>query len=370
MAASAARWHGGQPIGVGMKANSVLKTVRNLRNAVSTNINRARGVEFIPANVATLSIETSSVCNLDCVFCAYGKKLSAKVTMPNELFASAIGQALELGFNDYDLTPCTGDVFMDRHLFDKLAFLDATSGVKGYGFYTNFAVPRPKDIDRLAALKKLSGIGISVYGHDLDTFLKITRTTAANYHRLVRNLEHILAIHQRQNFQMHVALHAGRDSIRGRKSEITDVLERFAQAGVSIKQQKNVYNNWGGYVTPQDVRELPVKVMGADAIYKNGACVRLFTTVQVMATGIVNGCACRDADATLRLGDLTTTPLRDILSTTNPAYVTLIEEQQRGDFRSVCKSCDFYASIYHRSGSYKRNNVPLQTLAQWRETAR
>ena len=39
-------------------------------------------------------------------------------------------------------------------------------------------------------------------------------------------------------------------------------------------------------------------------MYEGGACVRLFTTVQVMATGIVNGCACRDADATLRLGDL------------------------------------------------------------------
>ena len=123
------------------------------------NINRARGVEFIPEEVSTLSIETSSLCNLDCVFCAYGKKQSPKLTMSNEMFASAILQALELGYNEYDLTPCTGDVFMDRHLFDKLTLLDETPGVKGYGFYTNFCVPRPKDIDRLVALKKLSGIG-------------------------------------------------------------------------------------------------------------------------------------------------------------------------------------------------------------------
>jgi hypothetical protein len=353
-----------------MKTNSVIKTVRNLRNAVSININRARGVEFIPEKVSTLSIETSSLCNLDCVFCAYGKKESPKLTMSNELFASAIKQSLELGFNDYDLPPCTGDVFMDRHLFDKLTFLDETPGVKGYGFYTNFAVPRPKDIDRLVSLKKLSGIGISVYGHDLDTFLKISRTTEANYYRLVRNLEQILDIHKRQKFQMHIAVHAGRGSLRGRKSEIIDLLDRFKKAGVSIKQSKNVYNNWGGYVTQDDVRGLPIDVVGEDAIYKNGACVRLFTTIQIMATGIVNGCACRDVDATLKLGDLTATPLRDIISTKNPAYQTLIDEQQRGDFRPVCKSCDFYASIYHKSGSYKRNNVPLQTLSQWRQTAR
>ena len=95
-----------------MKANSVIKAVRNLRNAVSININRARGVEFIPEKVSTLSIETSSLCNLDCVFCAYGKKESPKLTMSNELFASAIGQSLELG----DSFGCPGFVKAKRDL--------------------------------------------------------------------------------------------------------------------------------------------------------------------------------------------------------------------------------------------------------------
>jgi hypothetical protein len=353
-----------------MKINAVIKSVRNLRNAVSANVNRARGVEFIPRRVDCLSIETSSVCNLDCCFCAYGKKQSPKLTMSNELFASSVTQALELGFDQFDLTPCTGDVFMDRHIFNKFDFLDNTPGVKGYGFYTNFCVPRPKDIERLVALKKLTGIGISVYGHDLDTFLKISRTTETVYRRLVHNLDQILTIHQRQKFPMHIQVHPGRDSIRGRKSEITDLLDRFKQAGVSIKLSKGLYNNWGGFITQDDVRGLPIGVVGEDAVYKNGACVRLFTTIQIMATGIVNGCACRDADATLQLGDMNKASLRDIISVTNPAYMALIEEQQRGDFRPVCKSCDFYASIYHKSGTYKKNNVELQTLNQWRQEVR
>lgn len=352
-----------------MKRNSVIKTVRNLRNAVSMNINRARGVEFIPSRVDCLSIETSSLCNLDCVFCAYGKKQSPKLTMSDELFASSITQALELGYDNYDLTPCTGDVFMDRRIFNKFEFLDNNPAVKSYGFYTNFCVPRPKDIERLVALKKLSGIGVSIYGHDLESFLAISRSTESVYRRLVRNLEQLLGIVKRQKFPIHIAVHPGRNSIRGRKSEITDLLDRFKQAGVSIKLSKGVYNNWGGFVTQDDVRGLPIDIVGADAIHKNGACVRLFTTIQIMATGIVNGCACRDADATLQLGDLKTAPLRDIISVNNPAYIALIEEQQRGDFRPVCKSCDFYASIYHKSRSYAKNNVPLQTLDQWRATA-
>jgi MoaA/NifB/PqqE/SkfB family radical SAM enzyme len=351
-----------------MQRNSLIKTVRNLRNAVSININRARGVEYIPSRRDTLSIETSSLCNLDCIFCAYGKKQSPKVTMPDALFTRSINQALDLGYDNYDLTPCTGDVFMDRRIFNKFAFLDENPGVKGYGFYTNFCVPRQRDIERLVALKKLTGFGISIYGHDRDTFMAISRSTEVVYRRLVRNLEQLLGIAQRRDVPVHIAVHPGRSSIRGRKSEITDLLDRFKKAGVSIKIQKGVYNNWGGYVTKEDVRDLPIGVVGPDAIYKNGACVRLFTTIQIMATGIVNGCACRDADATLQLGDVTTTPLRDIISVSNPSYLALIEEQQRGEFRPVCKSCDFYASIYHKSRTYKKNNVALQTLEQWRET--
>ena len=42
---------------------------------------------------------------------------------------------------------------------------------------------------------------------------------------------------------------------------------------------------------------------------------------------------------------------------------------KRGDFRPVCKSCDFYASIYHKSSTYRKQGIELQTLNEWREAA-
>jgi hypothetical protein len=84
-----------------------------------------------------------------------------------------------------------------------------------------------------------------------------------------------------------------------------------------------------------------------------------------MATGVVNGCACRDADATLRIGDLNEKPLREILSAKNPTYMQIIAEQQNREFRPVCKSCDFYASIYHKSSSYRKNGTELQSLSEF-----
>ncbi len=349
-----------------MIPNSVIKSVRNLRNVTAINVNRARGIEFIPPRGGCLNIETSSLCNLDCVFCAYGKKHSPKLTMKDGFFRDCVTQAVAMGYCEFDLTPCTGDVFMDRHIFDKFEFLDSAPGVTSYGFYTNFTIPRPKDIERLTRLERLTGIGISIYGHDLETFRLISKSTENVYRRLVRNLEQLLDIIRQRGFRVHIAVHPGRGSLRGRKSEIISLLDQFRQAGVTVKLTKGLYNNWGGFVTQDDLRGLPLKVGGVDDIYKKGACVRLFTTLQVMATGIVNGCACRDADATLRLGDLNTTPLAQIISTNNPAYMALIDEQQRGEFRPVCRSCDFYASIYHKSSVYRKQGIPLQTLAQWR----
>ena len=169
-----------------------VKSIRNMRNAVMTHINRRAGREFIPGPRNALNIETSSICNLDCCFCAYPKKQSPRVVMSDDLFRKCVSQALELGYDTFDLTPCTGDVFMDRHLFDKLAVLDSDARVRTYGFFSNFTIPKASHIERLHEFKKMSGVAISVYGHDLASFKAITKSTDVVYARLVRNLELLL----------------------------------------------------------------------------------------------------------------------------------------------------------------------------------
>jgi sulfatase maturation enzyme AslB (radical SAM superfamily) len=349
-----------------MNPNLLVKSLRNLRKTIAINVNYARGREFIPARRDRLSIETSSICNLKCRFCAYPKKQSPKVVMDEPFFRNCIAQALELGYDKFDLTPCTGDGFMDRTFLDKLEHLERNPGVVSYSFHTNFTIPRHKDIARLARLRKIDDLHISVYGHDPRTFVAITKSPEKLYWRLVSNLETLLEVMNERPLPVHFAFHTGARSLRGRSSAMIDVLEKFRKAGVPVRASKGLYNNWGGYVTQEDVKDLPMTVIGPDAIYKKGACVRLFTTIQVMATGIVNGCACRDADATLRLGDLHDKPLKDLVSSRNPAYMALIEEQQNGAFRPICRSCDFYASIYHKSSVYRKNGVELQSLEEFR----
>ncbi|KIZ41092.1 radical SAM/SPASM domain-containing protein, partial [Rhodopseudomonas palustris] len=319
---------------------------RTLVQSVAIDFNRRRGRAFAPLGGRVLNIETSSICNLDCCFCAYPKKTSPKVTMSNALFGDIVRQALDIGFAEFHLTPCTGDVFMDRRVFDKLDFLDAEPGVAGYSFFTNFTVPDAEAIARLMRLRKLSSIHISIYGHDRDSFRAITRSTDKVYRRLLSNLDTLYGLMSEKRFALEFSIKSTRAASRDPTTDLMASLARFRRAGIKIRPASALYNNWGGMVTPQDLRGLDMELKGAEAVYKAGACTLLFDQVQVMATGIVNGCACRDAEATLRIGDLQQQTLRDILSTRNDTYMALIDEQQRGEFRPVCRSCDFYKSIY------------------------
>ena len=85
-----------------------------------------------------------------------------------------------------------------------------------------------------------------------------------------------------------------------------------------------------------------------------------------MADGIVNGCGVKDPEASLRIGDLNEKPLREIISTRNPAYMKLIEEQQNGKFRSVCQNCDYYKSVYHVRSIYRKGLVQTQSIAEFK----
>ncbi len=342
------------------------RSVRNVASGLEVRFNRLLKREFVPPHERALGIETSSLCNLKCRFCAYDKKQSPRVSMTDGFFIDCVTQALDMGYRWFNLTPCTGDVFMDRHIFNKIAFLESNPRVEGYGFFTNFTILRQRDVEQLTKLKKLGNVTISVYGHDPETFIAITKSTEKIYHRLVANLDTLLGFVDQKGFHLDIAVRSTMRVPRRGASSLMRTLRRFEEAGVRVHRSGGVYNNWGGHITQDDVKGLPIRIGSADSIRKDGTCALLLTTVQILASGIVNGCSCRDVEATLRIGDLKTTPLREIISSRNAVYMRLIDDQQEGLFQPICKSCDFYQSIYHNRRSYRRNGVKTRSLAEFK----
>jgi MoaA/NifB/PqqE/SkfB family radical SAM enzyme len=350
-----------------MNTASLSQAIRNFVVRVEIAVNRALDRQFIPRDRNLFHIETSSACNLKCRFCAYTKKSTPTVSMSYESFVEVVQQALALGYRRFELTPCTGDVYMDRTLMRKLAFLEEHAEVESYETFTNFTIPKVETVKRLSELKKLRHLTISVYGHDRESFVAISGGTPMLYQRLLTNLETLLALAPDVCFGIAIGLRSTRKRQKHAQSELMRIVERYRAAGHEIWLSPGVYNNWGGYITGADVAGLDMQINSTEGAYKFGACEKLFDSVQVLASGVVNACACRDVDATLQIGNTHSQKLSEIVSADNPRYMAIIEQQQRGEFGAICRSCDFYKSIYHHRSHYRRDGIATVKLEEFRK---
>jgi MoaA/NifB/PqqE/SkfB family radical SAM enzyme len=347
-----------------MNPTALTRYGQNLLSAVEINVNRLMERELIPNLTDMIAIEPTSVCNLKCSFCAYEKKQSPKISMKHDRFTDYLAQAVAMGYRRFALTPNTGDIFMDRHIFGKLQFLEDHPNVDEYFFFTNFTVLDAEKIHRLIKLEKLKRLTISIYGHDRETFVTIAKSTDKVYRRLMHNLETLLTIVHERCCALDIAIRSTRDMPRGPSTDLLKLLDRFKQAGIPVKRT-HLYHDWGGAVAKSDQQGLAIDLLDSSKIYKNGACALLFNA-QIMATGVVHACSCIDVNATLKIGDLNEKPLREIISTKNPIYMGLIEEQQRGLFKSICQSCGFYKSIYHRRISHRKSSTSTVSIDEFK----
>ena len=171
--------------------NLMILYFKSLIKFILARINYVIGNQKIPNIYDHINIETTSRCNLKCKFCAYEKRdldMYPIETMDIDLFKDVVKQSIEIGYKKIGLTPTTGDIFMDKSIFEKLIFLETTNNYDGYFLYTNFIPIKKDQIEKLFELKKLLNFGISIYGHDLNTFMKFSGGTKNAYNKLIENL--------------------------------------------------------------------------------------------------------------------------------------------------------------------------------------
>lgn len=336
-------------------------------NVVRLNWGRWRGRAFVPHPRSHLFIEPTSFCNLECRFCTYRLDRRPRTTMAGDRFAAIVEQATALGFEDIVLTPINGDVFIDKGVTDKLRLLEADASLRRVQLYTNFIAVSDEALNLLVAMRKLALLNISVYGHDEASFTAITGRGGEQYHRLVRNLESLadrLVDSDPSVFQ--IGIRTGRKiDLDAESSPLAVAIRRLRGLGVTTGMVSQC-DDWGGLIAPADMADLDMELIQGRLLYKKGACILPFYSVQVLADGRVNACACRDIDGQLLIGDLKTDSLADILSAKNEAYVALIDRQQRGDFPAACRGCSFYRSIHDPAVRGAGKGEPMTVNEFWR----
>jgi MoaA/NifB/PqqE/SkfB family radical SAM enzyme len=331
-------------------------------------MNMLIGNDFIPNPKEHLYIEVSNICNLRCRFCAYSKSLkNKKLIMSNEKFFSIINQATNFGYNTFGLTPIVGEVFVDKSFIDKLKFLENHPKVKNYSFFTNFTLANKQIIDELIETRKLRELYISLYGHDLNSFLIITKANKKTYNELITNLKYLLERIDNVNFTLSFGLRTIRSfkTLENCVSDLCRVVRDIILISKSDIKILKSFNTWGGMISMNDVKGIDMIINDPSKFYKKGACSLIFYKNQVMADGGVNACACRDINATLKIGDLNEQSFDEIYSIRNNEYIEIIESQQKGEFNPICTNCDFYRSIYKNYkvyNKYKKKQMGLKHI--------
>jgi hypothetical protein len=325
---------------------------------------RLLGHEFVPLR-KRITIEPSGHCNLSCKFCGYSKKEHGRIVMPNEDFASYIDQAAEMGFKDFSLTSSSGEIFFDKDAAWKLDYLDNHPLVGFYQFYSNLILPDEAMIEKIFGLKKLAWLGFSIYGHDLESFTRITQKPDKQYNKLVANLNRIAdkGGPGRELFEIHLRTDRSfnwhpNDGVDENSSELVKAMHRaVTQGGVKWVGNWDIYDTWGGLVTPEDVADLDVELSDGSHQPKVGACILLFDEPMIFADGCVNACACRGIDRTLQIGDLKKSSLSQILSSENTLYRNILDRHLKSDYPETCKDCMVYRSVYRKPRGWPYTSV-------------
>lgn len=342
-----------------------MKTLkRSIGNFVHTRGNAFLKKAFIDPPRKHLFIETSARCNLACRFCAYPKSSPGNF-MSSDLFERCVEEALAIGYTHIWLTPMLGEVFADQRVLQKMQYLEKQEKLSSFGFYSNFILATPEKIDTLLQYSKLSYINISLYGHDHHTFEQFSGKPRIQYEKLLKNLAYMhkqLAAYPEKSDIIHFNLsthkHVRLDHTGSRLIRLLKHYQKAFGTTVSIRKE---FDNWAGFITAEDVQALEIDLIDGKKVYKRGACRLLFSNIQIMSDGRVHGCACRDAEGDLYLGDINVAPLKAIISMNNERYRQLIQDQERGHFTAGCRACSFYRSIYdQRSCADSKNSYSLE----------
>jgi sulfatase maturation enzyme AslB (radical SAM superfamily) len=318
---------------------------------------------LLPNPLESLFVTSTTMCNLRCVFCAYAKSSIQNQVMPLDDFKENIEKAIHFGFDTFNLTPMLGEPMKDPLFIERLTFLDRHQGVHDYYFSTNLTLANDQIFAVISDLKKLRWLSISVYGHDRQSFQDITRTSGRLYSRLLRNL-HLLSKH-RALFPVTEIKMRSRESfdLNTHQSELCAVITQLRDNGVRIRVPK-AFSNWAGLV---DTAELEKRSMRPKIISgpKTAPCVFLFYKPVILPSSQLNACSAGDGNANFIIGSLKENDFAEILSSSNPAYMHLLQSHIRGDFNDICMQCTAYRSIHEFAHSYRYHRKPRVSLAQF-----
>jgi len=282
-----------------------------------------------------LGIETTNICNANCVFCAYQYMERPKIIMDFDLYRKIIADYRACGGRTVGLAVTVGDPLLDPRLLDRIAY-GKSQGMRGFGFYTNAILLHKIDLQALLT-SGLTGMHFSIAGFDRQTYKQTYRVDI--YDRVIDNICRAAELNHSLGRPVELAVSV-RSPLPIRKLIRAPDYRRLKAVGLPVSFSMR-YDSWSGMIRAQDLegvmRLRPVP-------RKRQPCTMLWFGATVHAGGAFTVCGCRDLEGTseLTLGNLKQHSIQEL-------WTSQRLHDLRRNFTTrppdVCVDCSHYSPV-------------------------
>jgi len=295
---------------------------------------------FTPRDVPKLSIETTNICNADCVFCANSKMTRRKEPLSFEAFTKTVDEFAAMGGTHIDFNVTIGDPLLDPKLLERARYVRRYPQFGALGFVTTLQWLHRWNLDEFLA-SGITWLSISITLSGRETYKAFFGVDL--YDRTLNNLVTLIRENEKcgRPLGIHISLKPTDEPIE-KVVQHPDLLlldTMVEQDLVAEARGTNVYvDDWIGAVTlPAYLKKRPLVPRAFRP------CRLLYTGLMVYSNGKVGACACRDFDASsdLILGLVQGEPLEqiwrgDVLARLRKQWRT------RNAVPQICQSCRHY----------------------------
>jgi len=312
--------------------------------ALIIRLNRLRDKKCIPTTTA-INVEVTNICNCNCIFCAYSKMTRNKGIMELGLFKNVIEQAVELKIDTFGLTPIVGEPLLDPSFLEKCDYLNNAQKVKNFYFFTNGILLNKVMFQKLQKYSKKLRIHVSLYGTTRGQFKELTGTD--EFDTIMNNFQNISSCNIGSENPIEISVGYRTGDIDPETWNFME--ETRAKGGINEHYSLRYFDTWSGIVDENVLKQHNLEPIPGP--FQLGECSLPYYRWIVAWDGLVNACACRDANATLVVGDLRTKSLKDILE--GNTRKKLLRNMALGKFPPICRRCTHYRSVYLYYEVYK-----------------
>lgn len=290
-----------------------------------------------------LIVDSTNLCNSNCIFCAYQYREEAVSTLSLDLFSHAIQDYAKFHPESFvTLTPAFGEPLLDRTIFEKVRLAKA-HGIQRVQFYTNAILLKKRLAELLAS--PLDNLEISLADFNREEYLRIYRVD--KYPDVIEGVGLLLKTLKDEGRRLPVKL-----NLMGRRdwSEIQqepDYLTHIAPyltEFVFIDLTRD-YDNWNGSIVASDL--LPGMNLKTQRPSDVALPCRRAHDLQLLSDGTVRLCGARRLPSGqhdgLVVGNIKEQSFAEIWQSEKTRSV--IKSFFHGKAPDVCRDCSYFEGV-------------------------